>query len=96
MYRCYGTLVHNLTELPPTIALADFVEQLKSNTSSWIKQLYPSFYWQGGYTALTVSRFDVGRVRRYIQQQEQHHGKMSYQEELKKLLAVTGLRMERK
>jgi len=46
---------HILAQLPPTVAVSDFLEKLKSNTSKWAKSVKRDFGWQGGYAALTVS-----------------------------------------
>ena len=78
--------VHALAIVPPTVAVSDFLSKLKSNTSQWMKQFCRDFEWQGGYTALTVSQSEVERLRRYIRNQEEHHRKMSFKEELARLL----------
>ncbi|MBR5028393.1 MAG: transposase [Bacteroidales bacterium] len=50
--------IHILTTLPKTIALTDFVRNIKAGSSRWIKQLgdyYTRFSWQDGYGAFSVS-----------------------------------------
>jgi hypothetical protein len=42
--------------------------------------------WQGGYGAFTVSQSQINRVKRYILNQESHHRRVSFQEELLALL----------
>jgi hypothetical protein len=44
------------------------------------------FAWQGGYGAFTVSQSQINRVKRYILNQESHHRRVSFQEELLALL----------
>jgi putative transposase len=44
------------------------------------------FYWQNGYAAFSVSASNVETVKRYIQNQEEHHRKMTFQDELRELL----------
>jgi putative transposase len=44
------------------------------------------FHWQNGYAAFSVSESNVEQVKRYIQKQEEHHRKMSFQDELRALL----------
>jgi putative transposase len=46
----------------------------------------PTFYWQRGYAAFSVSQSNVEAVKRYIQNQEKHHRKMTFQDELRELL----------
>ena len=41
----------------------------------------PTFAWQEGYGAFTVSKSGLGAVVRYIQNQRTHHQKQSYQAE---------------
>jgi putative transposase len=63
---------------------------LKTNSSRWAKERWPqrcSFAWQRGYGAFTVSESRRAAVIRYIQDQEQHHRCISFQEEFLKLLA---------
>ena len=43
------------------------------------------FYWQSGYAAFSVSESNAERVRRYIDNQEEHHRKMTFQDELREL-----------
>jgi len=44
--------------------------------------LHPKFGWQPAYAAFSVSDSNAERVRQYIANQEQHHRKISFQEEL--------------
>jgi putative transposase len=58
------------------IALADLLEELKRNSSRWIKTKgaeYADFAWQGGYGAFSVSHSKVDVVKRYIANQKAHH-----------------------
>jgi REP element-mobilizing transposase RayT len=77
--------IHLLASLPPTIAPADFVGKLKANSSGWVHQTFPehwAFRWQTGYSGFTVSNSRKGEVLKYIAGQEEHHRRMSFQEEL--------------
>ena len=84
--------VHILAKLPPTIAVSDFLEKLKANTSKWSKSVRRGFGWQDGYAAFTVSTSQVERVRRYIQNQREHHASSSFRDELIALLDAHGLK----
>ncbi len=86
--------VHILVKLPPTIAVSDFLEKLKANTSKWSKSVRRGFGWQEGYAAFTVSESQVGRVRRYIQRQRQHHAKISFRDELVALFEAQGVKYD--
>ena len=43
------------------------------------------FYWQNGYAAFSVSASQEQQVKRYIENQEEHHRKMTFQDELRAL-----------
>lgn len=83
--------VHILAKLHPTVAVSDFLEKLKSNSSKWAKSVRRGFSWQGGYAAFSVSESQAEHVRRYIQNQQEHHRKSSFEEELIALLLAHNL-----
>ena len=85
--------VHLLVGLRATHTLADFVRELKKSSSSWVKdqQLDVEFAWQEGYAAFTVSPTARSGVKRYVQNQEEHHRRRSFVEELKWLLKEAGI-----
>lgn len=76
--------VHMLIEIPPTISTSDFMRVVKTNSSKWVHQNYglKTFAWQDGYGAFSVSKSGIPAVFDYIKDQEQHHKKRSFQEEL--------------
>ena len=81
--------VHLLCQLGRTITQADWVKEVKRISNPWLKQQgrdYVDFQWQGGYADFAVSKSDVEQVREYIANQEDHHRKMSYQDEYRALL----------
>jgi putative transposase len=89
--------VHLLFVLPATLPLADLVEKLKANSSRWVHEDFPprsNFAWQSGYTAFSVSQSNVAAVKRYIAQQEEHHRKLTYQEEVLALLKKHGIQYD--
>jgi REP element-mobilizing transposase RayT len=81
--------VHLLTRLPANLALADCLRVVKTNSSRWVKERWPQqrkFSWQGGYGAFSVSESRRAAVIRYIQDQQQHHRRVSFQDEFLALL----------
>ena len=77
--------VHLLFVLPTTVSVADFMEKLKANSAKWVHQRWPGrrgFSWQTGYTACSVSHSNLASVKKYIANQEAHHRKISFQEEV--------------
>jgi REP element-mobilizing transposase RayT len=86
--------VHMLLVQPATLSLADLMEKVKANSSGWIKKRWSKcgyFSWQTGYTAFSVSKSHVEQVKRYIRNQEEHHRKISFQEELLAFLKKNGI-----
>ncbi len=75
--------VHTLAIVPAKIALSDFMRDLKGDSSRWAKETFAmeEFGWQTGYAAFSVSKSSVEVVRKYIEGQEEHHRRMSFQEE---------------
>lgn len=80
--------VHALFALSKNHALAKVVEEVKKGSSKWMKSDGPrlqQFSWQAGYAAFSVSQSNVEMVMKYIQEQEPHHRKASFQDELRAL-----------
>ncbi len=90
--------VHLLLGLRSTHRLSDFMRELKKSASTWIHQTIgePSFAWQKGYGAFTVSPTAVPAVRRYIANQEEHHREQSYRDEFVGLLQQAGVEFDPK
>lgn len=77
--------VHILTLLPAKEAVSDIIGKLKANSSGWVHREFPSkpsFGWQTGYAAFSVSNSQKPAVLDYIAGQEEHHRKLSFKEEL--------------
>src|SRR5262245_52735697 len=78
--------VHILCVLSRTVTLAELLEEVKKSSPKWIKTLDPSlakFQWQAGYGAFSVSQSNVRAVTRYIANQEEHHRRVTFQEEFR-------------
>jgi len=80
--------VHILCALGRTISQADLVEEVKKSSSKWMKAEggVPGFSWQAGYGAFSIGESQADTVIRYIQNQEEHHRKGTYQEEYRRFL----------
>ena len=77
--------IHILCTLPRTITIAELISKIKTSSSKWIKkQGIINFSWHGGYGTFSVSSSKVRVVERYIQNQSQHHKKISFKDELRK------------
>jgi hypothetical protein len=73
------------------ISLAKLDEEIKRHSSRWIKtrgSYYRKFAWQGGHAGFSVSPSLYDKTKRYIENQEEHHKKMSFKEELELFLKL--------
>jgi putative transposase len=89
--------VHLLVVLPPKVAVSDAIRTIKANSSGWVHKKWPKrrqFAWQTGYGAFTVSQSKRASVMRYITDQEEHHKKMTFQEEFIRLLERHGIQYD--
>lgn len=76
--------VHALVMFSKTETVAHVVEEMKRNSSRWIKKFSPSyekFAWQGGYGVFSVSQSQVDTMVAYIKNQVEHHKKQSFRDE---------------
>jgi putative transposase len=79
--------IHLYASLPSTISIADFVNAVKANSSRWVHDNFPrlrNFAWQEG--GFCVSKSHEQRVMTYIANQEKHHEKRTFQDEVRALL----------
>lgn len=86
-----GNHIHALMMFSRTETIAHVVEEMKRNSSRWIKTLsphYEKFAWQGGYGVFSVSQSQVNTVINYIKNQAQHHKKQSFEKEYIKFLQL--------
>lgn len=76
--------LHVLCTLPRTLTIAQLVSKIKTPSSMWLKQKgVLDFEWQGGYGTFSVSASNVDAVKRYIQNQSEHHKKVDFKDELR-------------
>jgi len=76
--------VHIFFGLPPARNISDIIRIVKANSSKWVNErrfVSRSFEWQHGYGAFSYSNGQRNHVIRYIMEQEQHHKKLTFQQE---------------
>jgi REP element-mobilizing transposase RayT len=81
--------IHLLTSIGKTIMVPDMVMKVKSLSSAWVHANVSGgrkFSWQRGYASFSVSESRVDDVKRYIENQPEHHRRRCFQEELRTLL----------
>jgi REP element-mobilizing transposase RayT len=83
--------VHLLLSLPRTLTISNLLEDIKKISSKWMKDNAKGlkyFGWQNGYGVFSVSESVKEKVIEYIQNQKEHHKKVTFQEEFLKFLKV--------
>jgi len=86
--------VHLLFDIGKKHAPVEFVEQLKRESSKFVKTLgkeYERFYWQRGYGMFSVSPRDLDEAERYVRNQHEHHRTRTFQEEYRAILDQYGI-----
>ena len=81
--------VHFLCALSRTCEAAEMVKEVKRGSSLWLKTKGPDlhdFAWQNGYGIFSIGFSQIDAVRDYIAGQEEHHRKITFQDELRSLL----------
>lgn len=89
--------VHALCILSRKFAIMDVVKVAKTETTKWVKKQSSEtsdFSWQGGYGAFSVSESNVSQVKTYIQNQEEHHRRMTFQDEFRQLCQRHGIALD--
>ncbi|WP_020467885.1 IS200/IS605 family transposase [Zavarzinella formosa] len=86
--------VHLLFLQSRTDSVSGIVNRLKSNSSKWIRDTSEAlryFRWQNGYGAFSVSQSNMAAVTKYIENQQRHHRKISFQDEFRGFLKKHGI-----
>jgi putative transposase len=81
--------VHLLCALSRTCHAAEMVKEVKRGSSLWIKTKntdLKDFAWQNGYGIFSIGFSQIESVKEYIAGQEEHHRKVSFQDEFRQLL----------
>jgi REP element-mobilizing transposase RayT len=86
--------VHLLARLHQQTAPADLLRILKANSSKWVHDTFPDsgrFGWQTGYGAFSVSYSQLETVKGYVARQEDHHRRVTFQDEFRLFLTRHGI-----
>ena len=81
--------VHILFNLSRNIQTAKLIGEVKRESSKWVKTkggMLEKFGWQNGYGAFSVGKSEIEKVKAYILNQEEHHRKKTFQDELRQFL----------
>jgi REP element-mobilizing transposase RayT len=96
LYRINGmeNHIHILSDLHPTVALSDYIKEIKTASNRWMKATgnYPAFTsWAEGSCALTYTYRDKDKIISYIKSQKEHHRIENFEDEYRTLLREFGI-----
>ncbi len=85
--------IHILVALHPSVALSDLMRELKRSASLWMKS-NPHFKkfggWGSEYFATTFAHRDLGALRKYVDDQREHHKCFDFNDELRRIVSAYG------
>jgi REP element-mobilizing transposase RayT len=87
--NCMPDHTHLFIGYKPSTYIPDFIKEIKVesnefiNSKNWVRG---KFSWQDGYGVFSYSQSEIGRVIKYIKNQETHHAKTSFRQEYTKFL----------
>ena len=101
LYRIGGTEnhIHILSDLHPTVCLSDFIKDIKTSSNYWMKHSgnFPKFEsWAEGSCSLTYNYKEKDTLIEYIKNQKDHHKKVTFEDEFRKLLEENGIEWDEK
>ena len=86
--------LHLLILLPQTMTLSKAMQELKANTSRWLRETSNKFQWQEGYGAFSVSQSQRVTVAEYIANQAEHHRTRTFEDEFQATLQKSGIQYD--
>ena len=92
----YNEHLHCLISLGKDQSISKVIQLIKGESSFWINQnniCRDKFIWQDDYFAVSVSESHVQRVINYINNQEKHHTKKSFSEEVDEFMNKYGFQL---
>jgi hypothetical protein len=80
------------------LSIAEFAQRVKGSSAHWANETAQRkvLKWQVKYGAFSVNPRDISVVKRYIANQEAHHGETAYEDELKRMLDEAGVEYDEK
>lgn len=89
--------VNILCGIPPRFAVSNMLRAINASSSKWIndnRMTVAEFQWQRGSAAFSVSKSNMPDVERYIENQEEHHHKISFEGEYRNFFIRHGITFE--
>jgi REP element-mobilizing transposase RayT len=97
--HCMPDHTHLFVSFKPSVLISDFIKEIKVKSNEFIsgkRWVREKFNWQEGYGVFSYSHSHIDKVIKYILNQEQHHRKMTFQNEYHKLLEKFQIPFEEK
>jgi REP element-mobilizing transposase RayT len=96
LYRIGGTEnhIHLLVDIHPTIALSDFMKELKEYSSKWLatNPNFPDFEsWAVSFAGFTYNLSNQQTIINYIKNQKKHHKTVTFEDEYRQFLIDNGI-----
>ena len=96
LYRINGMPdhLHLFVQLPASMSVADFLHDVKGNSSRWLMSntLFPMFRgWASEYAAFSYSERDREMIVNYIIKQREHHQTESFRDEIIRTFNENGM-----
>ena len=91
--NCTDDHIHILISLGTEQTIAKTAMLIKGESAWWVNKqalTRTKFEWQDEYIAVSVDYLDVDLVRRYIENQEEHHKKKTFSGEYEEFLQENG------
>lgn len=91
--------LHCLISLGKEQSISKISQLIKGESSFWINQhqlTTNKFMWQDDYFAVSISESNLQKVVNYIKNQEIHHAKKSFDDEVKEFEKLYGFRVSNK
>jgi len=80
--------IHLAVSVPPKIAAAAFIGEVKGNSSHFVNQIIKpdfGFFWQSEYGVLSFSERNLPNIVGYIKNQKKHHADGSLRDDLERI-----------
>jgi len=87
--HCMPDHTHILIGLRPSVALSNLVHDVKIASANFVNRkawVLGRFRWQEGFGAFSYGHSQLTRIIRYIQNQQEHHAKISFRDEYLRFL----------
>lgn len=83
--------IHVLVSMNPKQSQSELMYHIKRSSSKWINEngfVVGKFTWQEGFGAFSYGKSQIPSITRYIENQEEHHKKLTFREEYIRFLKL--------